>query len=144
MLSCSCPENLPRTMRHANFLISKQTDLKVYQPLPAQSTAFLRRLFTVKTEYKMKENKFKLSKYACFFWKVRNFLTSILQQDYSPASIQSSKVCFFKNVLEKIVWPKNSQKLPHWNQWIQRGSLWICEFCDFHKYTVRHSNWPVF
>ena len=44
------------------------------------------------------------------------------------------KSVFLKNVLGKIVWPKNSQKLPRWIHWFQRGS-----FCEFLGQTIFQS-----
>ena len=41
------------------------------------------------------------------------------------------KSVLFKNVLGKIAWPTNSQKLPRWNEWNQRGS-----FCEFLGHAI--------
>ena len=43
--------------------------------------------------------------------------------------LREAKVCFFKR--SYIVLLRNSQKLPRWNQWIQRG-----RFCEFLGETI--------
>ena len=60
------------------------------------------------------------------------------------------KVCFFKNVLGKIISPKNSQKLPRWNQWNQWDSFcdfwakWFSQPCSLKKQTLVKFNYTVF
>ena len=73
---------------------------------------------------------------VCQFHVLLNVYLAVLLLLYSIPKAKNEintflKSVFLKNVLEKIISPENSQKLPRWNQWIQRGS-----FCEFLGETI--------